>query len=159
MTMTQHLNILMPGDLLEALDTFAAKYGSSRSKITRLAIWRLLNAPEAYIAPSLPNWQSEAWTALLRGIYGDKRLVLTADIEALLRQAVAALDERSAQVLRLRFGLDGARHTLAEVGAIFGVNRQRARQVERTALGQARRWLRGRGIWDLLERQLSEEKV
>jgi len=152
----------MPGDLLEALDAFAAGHGANRSEITRLAIWQLLNAPEEYIAPMLPNWQVEAWTSLLRGLFGDARLILTADIEALLRQAVAALgerDERSARVLRLRFGLDGPRHTGAEAGAIFGVNRQRAHQVERTALGQVRRWLRARGTWDLLRAQLGKEEA
>lgn len=45
------------------------------------------------------------------------------------------LPERDAQVLRWRFGLEGATPlTLAEVGAALGVSRERARQLEERAL-------------------------
>ncbi len=62
-----------------------------------------------------------------------------AALEALLREELTAivnrLPPRDAQVLRWRFGLEGATPlTLAEVGAALGVSRERARQLEERAL-------------------------
>jgi len=153
-----HLNVMMPDDLLDALDAFAAEHGYNRSEAARLAVWRMLNAPEPYIAPALPNWRVAAWTSLLRGVFGTKHLVLTDEIKPMLRDAVAALNERESQVLSMRFGLDGPRHTLKEVGAAQGVKRERARQIEVQALRRVRRWCRDHGIWDLLKEQLEKEK-
>ena len=157
MTMTRHLNAFVPDDLLEALEVFAAEHGIKRSAAARLALWRGLNALEPYIAPTLPNWQTESYTLLLRGLFGDERLVLTAEVKALLVEAVGRLNEREAQILRLRFGLDGPRHTLEDVGVIFGIKRERTRQVEGLALRQLRYWLRTSGVWELLEPQLEKE--
>ncbi|HYH69168.1 MAG TPA: sigma-70 family RNA polymerase sigma factor [Urbifossiella sp.] len=62
------------------------------------------------------------------------RLDTADDVQA----ALAALDqlgEREATVLRLRFGLDGGEPmTLEAVGRRFGLTRERARQIERSAL-------------------------
>jgi RNA polymerase primary sigma factor len=42
---------------------------------------------------------------------------------------------REQKVLRMRFGLeDGIPHTLEEVGEVFGVTRERIRQIEMKAL-------------------------
>ena len=158
--MNLHLNIMVPDDLLDALDAFATERGCKRSEAARLAVWRMLNAPEPYIAPALPNWRVEAWTALLHGLFGERHLVLTDEIKPVLETAIIkALNEREAQVLRLRFGLDGPRHTLADVGAMQGVNRQRAYQVEAQALRRVRRWCRKWGIWEMLEEQLEKEEI
>jgi RNA polymerase sigma factor (sigma-70 family) len=52
-----------------------------------------------------------------------------------LKHALAALPEGQRQVLILRFGLDsGTPRTLAEVGALMGFSRERARQVEHAGL-------------------------
>lgn len=52
-----------------------------------------------------------------------------------LDSRLADLDPRQAKVLRLRFGLSGNdEHTLEEVGAIYGVTRERIRQIEAKAL-------------------------
>lgn len=107
----------------------------------------------------LPNWLIDARKSLLRGLFGSKRLVLTADVEALLVEAIATLNERDAQVLSLRFGLDGSRYTLKEVGSILGVNRQRVHQIEAQALRRPRYWLQRQGIWKMLEPQLEEEQA
>jgi RNA polymerase primary sigma factor len=56
-----------------------------------------------------------------------------------LEKAVGALPHREAQVLRLRYGIGGAReHTLEEVGKAIGVTRERARQIEARAIRKLR---------------------
>ena len=52
-----------------------------------------------------------------------------------LDKALGKLTERESMVLKLRKGLvDGREHTLEEVGAYFGVTRERIRQIENKAL-------------------------
>ena len=159
MAMGQYLSVRFPDELLKALDAFAKEHNYSRSGAMRLAVWQMLNAPEPYIAPALSNWQVEAWTALLRGLFGVEHLVLTLEIRPLLEEAVGALNERQRRVLELRFGLDGPRHTLAEVAAITGVTRGRIYQIEVEALRHVRGWCRVRGMWKLTGPQLDKEEA
>ena len=57
-----------------------------------------------------------------------------------LTELVARLPKREAAVLRARFGLDGGlERTLEEVGAEFGVTRERVRQLQNLALQKMRR--------------------
>ncbi len=52
-----------------------------------------------------------------------------------LEEALDKLNDREAQVLKMRKGLvDGREHTLEEVGQHFGVTRERIRQIENKAL-------------------------
>lgn len=52
-----------------------------------------------------------------------------------LRAAIEDLPEREKQVLMLRYGFkDGVMHTLEEIGRIFGVTRERVRQLEIKAI-------------------------
>jgi RNA polymerase primary sigma factor len=56
-----------------------------------------------------------------------------------LSRWLSHLTDQERQVLRLRFGLDGEeRHTLAEIGRILDVSRERVRQVELKALRKLR---------------------
>ena len=54
-------------------------------------------------------------------------------------EALAELSPREQRILRMRFGIDGAGdHTLEEVGKVFGVTRERIRQIEAKALEKLR---------------------
>jgi RNA polymerase primary sigma factor len=54
-------------------------------------------------------------------------------------EALAKLTPREQQILRMRFGIGDARdHTLEEVGQVFGVTRERIRQIEAKALEKLR---------------------
>ncbi|MBQ6431574.1 MAG: RNA polymerase sigma factor RpoD [Oscillospiraceae bacterium] len=72
---------------------------------------------------------------------------------ALLAEALSeilnTLTDREADVLRLRFGMyDGKTHTLEEVGQIFGVTRERIRQIENKAIRKLRHPSRAKKIRD-----------
>lgn len=68
-----------------------------------------------------------------------------------LRNVLSTLTEREEKVLRLRFGLDdGQCRTLEEVGQIFGVTRERIRQIEAKALRKLRHPSRSRKLKDFL---------
>jgi len=56
-----------------------------------------------------------------------------------VRQALAELTERERMVLSRRFGLDGQKPmTLEEVGHVFGISKERVRQIQARALEQLR---------------------
>lgn len=75
--------------------------------------------------------------------------------ELLKEQIESVLDtltDREENVLRLRFGLDDGRtRTLEEVGKVFGVTRERIRQIEAKALRKLRHPSRSKQLKDLLE--------
>ena len=63
-----------------------------------------------------------------------------------------SLSERERRVLELRFGLDDGRaRTLEEVGQVFGVTRERIRQIEAKALRKLRHPTRSKKLRDFLE--------
>lgn len=66
-----------------------------------------------------------------------------------LSEILDTLTEREADVLRMRFGMyDGRTHTLEEVGQIFGVTRERIRQIENKAIRKLRHPSRAKKIKD-----------
>ena len=66
-----------------------------------------------------------------------------------LTEILGTLTEREADVLRMRFGMyDGRTHTLEEVGQIFGVTRERIRQIENKATRKLRHPSRAKKIKD-----------
>lgn len=69
-----------------------------------------------------------------------------------LKGVLDTLTPREEKVLRLRFGLDdGHSRTLEEVGQVFGVTRERIRQIEAKALRKLRHPMRSKRLKDYLE--------
>ncbi|QBE60494.1 RNA polymerase sigma factor RpoD [Limosilactobacillus fermentum] len=69
-----------------------------------------------------------------------------------LENVLDTLTDREENVLRLRFGLDDGRtRTLEEVGRVFGVTRERIRQIEAKALRKLRHPSRSKQLKDFLE--------
>ncbi|MCO6017851.1 MULTISPECIES: RNA polymerase sigma factor RpoD [Carnobacterium] len=73
-------------------------------------------------------------------------------LKAQLEDVLDTLTDREENVLRLRFGLDDGRtRTLEEVGKVFGVTRERIRQIEAKALRKLRHPSRSKQLKDFLE--------
>ena len=68
-----------------------------------------------------------------------------------IAEVLETLTEREEKVIRLRFGLeDGKSRTLEEVGQLFGVTRERIRQIEAKALRKLRHPSRSRKLKDYM---------
>jgi len=96
-------------------------------------------------------------TALMDMIPEDSVLSVEDQVAAnvlgnIINELLETLTERQRKVLELRFGLkDGRERTLEEVGQVFGVTRERIRQIEAKALRKLRHPSRSRKIKDFLD--------
>lgn len=69
-----------------------------------------------------------------------------------LREMLFTVTEREAQVIAMRFGLDGGRpKSLDEIGRVFGVTRERIRQIEAETLAKLRHPSRAGMLRDFLD--------
>ena len=79
-------------------------------------------------------------------------------LAAEITQTIGQLDEREEKIIRLRFGLDGEPpKTLEEVGRVFGITRERIRQLQNASLMRMRRMMDERNR-QRTRRELEEEK-
>ncbi|MGJ3509534.1 sigma-70 family RNA polymerase sigma factor [Enemella sp. A6] len=70
---------------------------------------------------------------------GPDEMVINSDERARLESMLETLDERSADVVRRRYGLlDGRQARLADIGQVWGITAERVRQIERHAISQLR---------------------
>ncbi|MDR1790245.1 MAG: sigma-70 family RNA polymerase sigma factor [Propionibacteriaceae bacterium] len=65
--------------------------------------------------------------------------VIDADVRENVEKLLEVLDERSADIVRRRYGLlDGRQAKLSDIGAEWGISSERVRQLERAAIAQLR---------------------
>ena len=78
--------------------------------------------------------------------------LVRSEMKELSEQLLGMLTDRQRQVLRLHFGLeDGTCHSLEEIGTMFGISKERVRQIERQAMERLQRLGAGVGLEDFLE--------
>lgn len=72
-------------------------------------------------------------------------------IQDALALTLGTLDAKEKQVLELRYGFNGRPRTLEEVGAMFGVTKERIRQIEAKALHKMRNPVRAKILKQCME--------
>ncbi len=73
-------------------------------------------------------------------------------LNAQIQHVLSGLTDREAGIVRLRFGLtDGRPRTLDEIGHIYGVTRERIRQIEQHTMTKLRHPARARLLHDYLD--------
>lgn len=99
--------------------------------------------------PELPVWEPEVVEVDL------ERTVLRAQTARIVAEMLDTLTPREAKVLRLRFGVELTHdRTLEEVGVLFGVTRERIRQIEAKAMRKLKKPQR----YDVLKHCLSPNR-
>lgn len=79
-------------------------------------------------------------------------LVANTELRQYVEASLADLPEREAQLLRLRFGLETDHpHSLQEIGNLFGLSRERIRQLEKMALEKLRHSASGAVLADFAD--------
>ena len=107
---------------------------------------------------SLDKTVSDEGEARLGDFIEDSAAVVAVDAVAFrllqghLRSVLATLNEREAGVVRLRFGLtDGRARTLDEIGHVYGVTRERIRQIEAKTMSKLRHPTRAKALRGYLD--------
>ena len=77
-----------------------------------------------------------------------------------INEILNTLERRERNILKLRFGIDdNCPHTLEEVGNVFGITRERVRQIEAKALRKIRHPARSHKIKNFLEMRWAHSSV
>lgn len=100
----------------------------------------------------------DAGSATYGDILADERATPDEALEGaerreIVRSLAERLQGRERTIVFMRMGWDNQEpKTLAEIGDLFGISRQRVEQLEKRALGKLRRWARATGLGDRLVR-------
>ena len=71
--------------------------------------------------------------------------LLDSSLKKEIERTLATLGEREAEILKYYFGLNGYRqHTLEEIGDIFGLTRERVRQIKEKSIKRLKNNYRNR---------------
>jgi RNA polymerase primary sigma factor len=132
-------------------EELAEALGISEAKIRLL--WRLVQEPMSLESPV-----GDDGDATLADFVEDARHVsaldvaVSASVAEHTRRILTQLTPREEKVVRMRFGVGETEgHTLEEVGQVFGVTRERIRQIEAKALAKLRRPARVAQLKPLIE--------
>jgi RNA polymerase primary sigma factor len=147
----------MQRDLLQALgrDPTAAEL----AKELDMTLDKVLEIQQYARAPiSLDQTIGDDGDTYLGDFIEDSEAVVAMDavafslLQAQLQQVLATLSEREAGVVRLRFGLaDGRPRTLEEISLVYGVTRERIRQIESKTMSKLRHPSRCERLRDYLD--------
>ena len=78
-------------------------------------------------------------------------MLLKKETKEIVKGIIKTLDEREAQIIMYRFGIDIEEpKTLEQIGEIFGVTKERVRQLESKALRKLRHPLRANALKDII---------
>ncbi len=75
------------------------------------------------------------------------RIMENTDLKTLTSNALSTLTQREERILRQRFGINCPGSTLEEIGKIYGVTRERVRQIEAKALRKIKHPTRSKGLF------------
>lgn len=126
----------------------ADKLGISVSKLTSI-----IKSTQSTISIDTPTGQKEDANKIIDYIVDESTLApenlvsqesLLDDIKVMLEQ----LSQKERDVLILRFGLnnDGNKKTLDEIGSIYGVSRERIRQIENRAISKLKKLCKNKNL-------------
>lgn len=68
-----------------------------------------------------------------------------------MNKIIKLLDNREAEILKRRLGIGYEKQTLEKIGIIFGITRERVRQIEAKALKKIKRSKRMKELHNILE--------
>ena len=120
-------------------EEIAAEMGLEVSKVHHL-----MKISQHTVSLETPVGDDEDDSVLAEFIKDDKIVLPSVDaartlLKDRLKEILVDLTPREQKILSMRFGLkDGVTHTLEEVGQVFGVTRERIRQIEAKALEKIR---------------------
>ena len=119
-------------------EELAVKMGMPEEKIRK--VLKIAKEPISMETPVGDDDDSHIGDFIEDGSLAQPDEAATADsLKENIRKSLDSLTPREAMVLRYRFGIDMSRdHTLEEVGKLFGVTRERIRQIEAKALRKLR---------------------
>ena len=127
-----------------------------RSGLTEEKVAQLLSlAPEVWSLDAVVGEDADSTLGkLLENVEAPQPQaeLVRSEMKELLDHLLGMLTERQRQVLRLHFGMeDGTCHSLEEIGTMFGVSKERVRQIERQAMARLHRLGASVGLEDFLE--------
>nr|WP_040162756.1 sigma-70 family RNA polymerase sigma factor [Nigerium massiliense] len=118
------------------IDEIADELGIEEAKVVDLI--RLAREHVSLDAPVEEDGDTALGDLIVRDqTPGPDEMVLDAEDRARLDAMLATLDDRSADVVRRRYGLmDGRQAKLADIAQVWGITAERVRQIERHAIAQ-----------------------
>jgi RNA polymerase primary sigma factor len=123
-----------------------------------------MNAYNQPLTLDAPIWSGNIATTLAESradtISGPEEVAMQASLHETLSKLMVTLTYRERNILLLRFGLgDGFDYTLEQVGMIFGVTRERIRQIEMKAIRKLRSPLRFSKLLSFFENHRSRKQT
>lgn len=98
------------------------------------------------------NIDSRFCTAFDESISNPEALIIHKSLSVALTNVLGTLSEREAGIMMLRFGItDGFCHTLDEIGKVYGITRERVRQIEKKTMLKLRHPSRSEFLRDYLD--------